>query len=190
MISIIININKYDKYKILDCINNIKDQTIKNIEIIINCQSEKKEIENLLKEEEIEGVKVFCKFNFEKIIKKIHFDYFINKIFEDRWMPNLLEQKLNKIKNENYDVVCSNFYYCDELSRIKSMPKKIENSKLFLKENLEKNLFYSTLIRKNVIEKIKNKNTFENVFLELLNDLNIKFGLCDNRLYLKNNKIL
>lgn len=143
-----------EKY-IKEQLDSILNQTYKNIRIIINDDASTDSTPEILKEYEKKDDRIQVKINkenmgyiknFENLLTRVENDYFMLSDQDDFWMPEKVEKSLNKIIEDNADLVFTDLEAVDEnLNTI--VPSVIEFRGF--KKNIEKHNDYKLVFLHN-----------------------------------------
>jgi len=121
MISVIINFDKLDDFVIRETLNNVLNQTYKNVEILVNISFSKNDFMDIVKCNDIslDKISIFEEKDIDCIVDDLNGDFFILKRFEHKWMPDMLRMLIEKFDSEDIvDSIYSDFFFCDELENI------------------------------------------------------------------------
>ena len=146
----------YNGEKYLKCqLDSILNQTYKNIRILINDDASTDGTANILKEYEQKDARIHVHYNeknlgyiknFENLLKRVESKYFMLSDQDDYWMPEKVENSLNKIIKEKADLVFTDLEAVDvNLQTI--TPSVVEFRGL--KKNIKKHSDYKLVFLQN-----------------------------------------
>ena len=146
----------YNGEKYIKCqLDSILNQTYTNIRILINDDASTDRTAEILKEYEKKDKRIQVQYNeknlgyiknFENLLKRVESKFFMLSDQDDFWKPEKVEKSLNKIINENADLVFTDLEAVDEnLNTITPSVVRFRN----LKKNIDKHNDYKLVFLQN-----------------------------------------
>lgn len=146
----------YNGEKYLKCqLDSILNQTYKNIKILINDDASTDGTVNILKEYEAKDNRIQVQYNeknlgyiknFEKLLARVQTKYFMLSDQDDYWMPDKVEKSLNRIVEQDADLVFTDLEAVDE--NLSTITPSVINFRGF-KKNIEKHDDYKLVFLHN-----------------------------------------
>tara|TARA_A100001011_G_scaffold396469_1_gene494410 strand:+ start:2617 stop:3513 length:897 start_codon:yes stop_codon:yes gene_type:complete len=185
LVSVIINCFNGEKY-LKSCIDSVINQTYKNWEIIFWDNLSTDDSKKIIHKYSDKRIKYFCTEKFSKLyqarnlaIEKASGTLIAFLDVDDFWFKDKLDKQIQKIKEENTNIVYSNFFTFYENSN----KKKIFSKKILPKGQITQKLFnnyrvgiLTLLIKKDLLINRKFKNEYDVIGdFDLITDISRKF---------------
>lgn len=148
----------YNGEKYLRCqLDSILKQTYTNIRILINDDCSQDGTVDILKEYEKKDNRIQVQYNknnlgsiknFENLLTRVESKYFMLSDQDDYWMPDKVEKSLNKIIDENADLVFTDLEAVDE--ELKTIAPSVVRFMGF-KKNIDKHNDYKLVFLRNCV---------------------------------------
>lgn len=156
MESVDILLATYNGEKYLKCqLDSLLNQTYKNIRILINDDASTDKTTEILREYEKKDSRIKVIYNeknigsiknFENLLKRVEAKYYMLSDQDDYWLPNKVEKSLNKIIEEDADIVFTDLEAVDE--NLQTIEKSIARAKGYIK-NIKKYKDYKLVFLRN-----------------------------------------
>tara|TARA_B100001057_G_scaffold327132_1_gene327404 strand:+ start:488 stop:1288 length:801 start_codon:yes stop_codon:yes gene_type:complete len=170
LVSIIMNCHNGSQF-INRSVKSIRKQKYKNWELVFWDNNSKDKSKQVIKKIKDKRIKYFFSKKFHNLyysrnqaIKKAKGDYICFLDVDDQWKPNKLNKQVNIVKNNNYDVIFSNYFVNYELK--KKYKKRIEKNVIINKDITQQLLndyflgIITVMIKKKIFKKFRFINRY------------------------------
>lgn len=145
--------------KYLKCqLDSLLNQTYKNIRILVNDDASTDGTVEILQEYEKKDDRISVQYNkenlgsiknFENLLSRVETKYFMLSDQDDYWLPDKVEKSLNKIVEENADLVFTDLEAVDE--ELKTITPSVARTRGYIKNIQKYNNYKLAFLRNNGI---------------------------------------